>query len=124
MKVLIFENEYSYIDTPFEYVNDIYFDNSIKYQVIAKSQDLKPFSSIQNFDYVFLDISLAKKSELDGFGILKKIKDENLKVKNIIILTGNHLIREKLIEKELPTHYPILTKPIDFEDLLRVIKDN
>lgn len=124
MKVLIIENEYSYIDTPFEYVNDIYFDNSIEYQVIAKSQDLKPFTAIQNFDYIFLDISLAKKSELDGFGILKKIKDDNLKVKNIIILTGNHLIQEKLIEKDLPTHYPILTKPIDFEDLLKVMKNN
>lgn len=124
MKILIIENEYSYIETPFEYVNEIYFNNSIEYQVIAKSQDLEPFTAIQNYDYVFLDISLARKSELDGFGILKKIKDDNLKVKNIIILTGNHLIREKLIEKELLTHYPILTKPIDFEDLLKVLANN
>lgn len=124
MKVLIIENEYSYIDTPFEYVNDIYFDNSIEYTVIPKSQDLKPFTDIQNFEYIFLDISLAKKSELDGFGILKKIKDENLTVRNLIILTGNHLIKEKLIEKGLPTNYPILTKPIDFEDLLKIMKNN
>jgi len=123
MKILIIENEFSYIDTPFEYVNDVYFDNSIEFKVIPKSQDLKPFREIQDYDYVFLDISLARKSELDGFGILEKIKDENLKSDNIIIITGNHLIKEKLIEKELP-QYEILTKPIDFDDLLKVIKKN
>ena len=124
MKVLIIENEYSYIDTPFEYINEIYFDNSIEYTVIPKSQDLRPFTDIQLYDYIFLDISLAKKSELDGFGILKKIKDEKLQIKKLVILTGNHLIKEKLIEKGLPTSYPILTKPIDFEDLLKVMKTN
>jgi len=124
MKILIIENEYSYIDTPFEYVNEIYFDNSIEYTVIPKSQDLRPFTDIQLYDYIFLDISLAKKSELGGFGILKKIKDENLQIKKLVILTGNHLIKEKLIEKGLPTSYPILTKPIDFEDLLKVMKTN
>jgi len=122
MKILIIENEYSYLETPFEYVNDIYFNNSINYTVIAKSQDLIPFSEIQNYDFVFLDISLAKKSELDGFGILNKIKDDKLTVKNIIILTGNHLIKEKLSEKGLSTEYKILTKPIDFEDLLKIMK--
>lgn len=124
MKVLIIENEYSYIETPFEYVKEIYFNNSIEYTVISKSQDLRPFTDIKLFDYIFLDISLSKRSELDGFGILKKIKDENIPVKNIVILTGNHLIKEKLIEKGLQTTFPILTKPIDFEDLLRVMKTN
>ncbi len=122
MKVLIIENEYSYIETPFEYINEIYFDGLIEYTVIPKSQDLRPFTDIQLYDYIFLDISLAKKSELDGFGILKKIKDENLQIKKLIILTGNHLIKEKLIEKDLPTSYPILTKPIDFQDLFKVMK--
>lgn len=123
MKVLIIENEFSYIETPFKYVNDIYFNNSIEYRIIAKSQDLKPFNDIKNFDYIFLDISLAKTSELDGFGILKKIKEENIEVKNIVILTGNHLIIEGLRKRGLPTNYKILTKPIDFEDLLKVMKN-
>lgn len=123
MKVLIIENEYFYIDTPFEYVNEIYFENSIKYKVISKSQDLNPFSDIELYDYIFLDISLAKKSELDGFGILKKIRDENFRIKKLIILTGNHLIKEKLIEKGLPASYQILTKPIDFGDLLNVMTE-
>jgi len=124
MKILIVENEYSYIDTPFEYINDVYFDNTINYTVVAKSQDIRPFNSIEDYDYVFLDISLAKKSDLDGFGIIKKIKEDGLSVDNLIILTGNHFIKEKLIEKGLPSNYSILTKPIDFEDLLKVVDAN
>jgi DNA-binding response OmpR family regulator len=124
MKILIIENEYSYLETPFEYVNEIYFEKTIEYTIIPKSQDLKPFNDIQNFDFVFLDISLAKKSELDGFGILTKIKEEKINVKNIVIMTGNHLIKEKLSEKGLPSDFIILTKPIDFADLLKILKPN
>lgn len=120
--LLIFENEFSYIETPFEYVKDIYFDGELKFDVFPKSQELKPFSKIADYDFVFIDISLSKKSDLDGFGILQKIKDEKLDVQNIVILTGNHLIKEKLEEKQLSTDYQILTKPIDFEDLLKVLK--
>ena len=120
--LLIFENEFSYVETPFEYVKDIYFNGELNYVVHTKSQDLRPFTDITTFDYVFVDISLSKRSELDGFGILKRIREENLEVNNVIILTGNHLILEKLESNGLRTDYPILTKPIDFEDLLEVLK--
>lgn len=123
MKILIIENEFSFIETPFEYVNDIYFDHKLNYTVVTKSQDITPFVSIEEYDMVFLDISLAKSSSLDGFGILKKIKIKGLNVKKLIILTGNHQIKEKLIENGITEIYPILTKPIDFEDLLNVIKN-
>jgi hypothetical protein len=45
-----------------------------------------------------------------------------LNIENLIILTGNHLVKEKFTENGLPTDYPVLTKPIDFEDLLSVLK--
>lgn len=124
MKVLIFENEYYYIKTYFEYVNDLYFDNKIEYTILEKSQDLIPFTEISSFDIVFVDISLAKRSELDGFGILSKIKNEGISVKKIIILTGNHLIKEKLEERKLSSSYRILTKPISIKDLHQVMKTN
>lgn len=122
MKILIFENEFVYVDTPFEYINDVYYDNSIEYTVFAKSQDLKSFKSLKDFDHVFVDISLALNSELDGYGILKKIESESLNIKSIVIMTGNHLIKESLISRELTGNYKILTKPIDFSDLLKVLR--
>jgi len=116
MNILIFENEYTFIENAFNYVNHRYFNGDLKFTVCPKSQDLKPFKSIENYDHVFIDISLALKSDLDGFGILKKIKDENLKVKKITIITGNNNISKKLEEEEL-NNYPIIVKPITFHDL-------
>lgn len=120
-KVLIFENEYSFVQTAFEYVKDIYFNNQIKYTVLPNSQELRPFSKIEEFDYVFVDISLGQNSLMDGFGILKKIETDNLNVKKVIILTGNHLIGQMLKERGVKNTYPILSKPIDFKDLLNLL---
>lgn len=122
-KILIFENEYSYIEAPFEYVKDIYFDNEIEYTIYPNSQLLKPFTLISQFDYVFIDISLGANSELDGFGIIKKIETENLKIGEVIILTGNHLIEQMLKERGIKGQYPVLTKPIDFKDLLKILSE-
>lgn len=121
MKILIFENEYTYIENAFNYVNVKYFDGSLNITVFPKSQDLNPFRNIENFDHIFIDISLSKSSQLDGFGILKKIKDENLIVKKITILTGNNNIEKKLTELNLGK-YEIITKPITFTALNKVLQ--
>lgn len=120
-KALIFENEYSFVQTAFEYVKDIYFNNQIEYTVLANSQELRPFSKIEEYDYVFVDISLGQNSHMDGFSILKKIETDNLNVKKVIILTGNHLIGQMLKERGVKNTYPILSKPIDFKDLLNLL---
>lgn len=118
MKVLIFENEFAYIKTQFDYVNQVYFENIIVFEVLPKSQDLENYSLLANYDYVFVDISLATKSIMDGFGILKKIEELNIDHEKIRILTGNHQIEQGLRDRGLRTDYVILTKPIDFKDLL------
>lgn len=119
---MIIENEINLIETPFHYVNDVYFDKGIEFNWCQRSQDIKPFKVLENYDIVFLDISLAKTSILDGFGILKKIKKEEVDVNKLVILTGNHQIKEKLIEHNIFENYDIITKPIDYLDLLEVIK--
>jgi len=116
MKVLIFENEFYKVENAFKYVNQKYFNGILEFTVITKSQDFKNFNEVSNFDYVFLDISLALKSDLDGFGILKKIEDENIKIKKLIILTGNGDIKNKLNELGLKD-YPIILKPVVFSRL-------
>lgn len=116
MKILIFENEYTYIENAFNYVNVKYFNGNLDIIVFPKSQDLNPFRDIETFDHVFIDISLSKNSHLDGFGILKKIKEEKLNIKKLTILTGNNNIGKKLLELNLG-QFPILTKPITFSSL-------
>lgn len=61
-KVLIVEDEYSEVQTAFEYVNDIYLSNDLDLKNLAKSQDID-FSKLCDYDYIFLDITLAKKAK-------------------------------------------------------------
>lgn len=72
MKLLIFENEFVYVESAFNYINELHFNKELIFEVYASSQDFKNFNGINNFDLVFIDISLAKKSDLDGYGLLKK----------------------------------------------------
>ena len=118
-KVLIIEDEYQEVRIAFEYVNAIYFENKLEYTVVAKSQEV-PFGDIESFDYIFVDIKLAKKTILDGYGILGKIEKEHPNVKRVIILTGNNKITETLRERGVKKNYQVLTKPIDITDLKEV----
>ena len=121
MEILIIENEYSYIETPFNYVNTVYFEGKLNYTVKAKYQDITPLKQLEKYDLIFLDISLAKSSSVDGIGILRKLDEEGINISNLVILTGNHDIDKKLKDSNIK-NYPILTKPIDFTDLLECMK--
>lgn len=59
-KVLIIEDEYSEVQTAFEYVNDIYLSNDLDLKNLTKSQDVD-FSKLSDYDYIFLDITFGKK---------------------------------------------------------------
>lgn len=121
-KVLIVEDEYSEVQTAFEYVNDIYLSNDLDLKNFAKSQDID-FSKLCDYDYIFLDITLAKKSQKDGYGILKKIEEENIQTGRLIIMTGNNKISETLKDRGVTKEYPIITKPIDFQELKNVFEN-
>ena len=82
-EVLIIENEYSYVKGAFDFVNEFMMNNSLHYRVISRSQDV-PWDELSNYNFIFVDISLSQRSELDGYGILQKIEKEQLKAKNII----------------------------------------
>ncbi|WP_035336903.1 response regulator [Dokdonia sp. PRO95] len=113
MEVLIFENEFVFLETAFNYVNDLFFNKAINFSVYTKSQDFKSFEKVNKYDAVIVDISLSVKSDLDGFGILKKLQSINYSSEKIIVMTGNHKIEESLNEKGLSNGYDILTKPIE-----------
>jgi len=121
-KVLIIEDEYEQLEDSFNYINDIYFNNELQFKVVTKSQDIVPFSSICNYDYVFVDIKLAQDTVLDGYGILKKIEADNLAVKKVIILTANNRIAEMLPSRQVSGQYPVVTKPIDIDELIKVFE--
>lgn len=115
-EVLIIENEYSYVKGAFDFVNEFMMNNSLHYRVISRSQDV-PWNELSNYNYIFVDISLSQRSELDGYGILQRIEKEQLKTKNIIILTANMNIDSMLKVRGINNKYKKLIKPIDLNDL-------
>lgn len=122
--ILIFEDEWNTIKGSFELANIYAFEDQLRFKVKAKSQDAS-FDDLRNEYYaIFVDITLAKNTQLDGFNIIKKISDENLfDLNKVVVLTGNNKVEEKLNEMQLNTDdITIVYKPVDFEELSDVLR--
>lgn len=115
-KILVIEDEYREVQVAFEYVNDLCLNGELEITNVAKSQEVD-FTKISEYDYVFLDITLAKKSQMDGYGILKKIEKENIPIQKLVIMTGNGKISDVLKERGITNDYPKLIKPLDYQEL-------
>lgn len=123
-KIQIFEDDWATIKGSFELANIFAFDNKLKFVVRAKSQDASFTSWRDKFDAVFIDITLAKNTKLDGYNILKEIKEKDLfDLNRVAILTGNSKVVENLSEIGIDTNsIKIIYKPIDFDSLSKEIK--
>lgn len=121
-KVLVIEDEFREVQVAFEYVNDLCLNSELEIINVAKSQDVD-FTKISEYDYVFLDITLAKKSQMDGYGILKKIERENIPIQKLVIMTGNGKISEVLKERGITNDYPKLIKPLDYQELKSIFSE-
>ncbi|ATR98644.1 response regulator [Porphyromonas gingivalis] len=123
-KILIFEDEWDTIKGSFEMANIYAFDGCLDFDVKAKSQEASFEALKSEYALVFIDITLAKNTHLDGYNILKKIKEERLMDLNkVVILTGNSEVTEKL--KEIGTskdEITIVYKPFDFSELSELLK--
>ena len=121
-KVLVIEDEFREVQVAFEYVNDLCLNSELEIINVTKSQDVD-FTKISEYDYVFLDITLAKKSQMDGYGILKKIERENIPIKKLVIMTGNGKISDVLKERGIANDYPKLIKPLDYQELKSIFTE-
>lgn len=121
-KVLVIEDEFNQFESLFNYVNDIYMDNELSFTNVAKSQDLGQLSSLSTYDLVFVDIKLGNKSELDGYGILKRIELDEIPVRKIVIFTGNNKITEMLKIRGVTGEYEIVTKPVELSRLKEIFQ--
>lgn len=121
-KVLVIEDEFREVQVAFEYVNDLCLNSELEIINVVKSQDVD-FTKISEYNYVFLDITLAKKSQMDGYGILKKIERENIPIQKLVIMTGNGKISDVLKERGITNDYPKLIKPLDYQELKSIFTE-
>ena len=117
-KILLVEDEISNNEGAFAIANEYRFDGRLKFDFKPRSQDVD-FEALEQYVLLIVDITLAKKSEMDGYSVVKKIIDEDLYPKeNLIILTGNNRVEEGLIEHGIDAdNITIIYKPINYEDV-------
>lgn len=124
MKILVIEDELATVRGYFELANLYAFDGNLQITFVVKSQDVN-FQHMNEYAVVFVDISLANNSQMDGFSIMKKIHDEQPDILNkTIILTGNNKIEEKLQEQDVDFQkIKIVYKPASYKTIASVIKE-
>ena len=119
-KVLIIENEFQSIKAPIMVLEGKYKQeqDELEYKVYVKSQDVD-WGKIGLYHAILIDLSLAAKSEMDGYAILKKIKEVYPgMVSRTAIITGNGMVEEALKEKGIGTDvFKVFTKPLKYMEL-------
>lgn len=121
-KVLIIEDKYSEVKGSFDFANSAFYGGEIEFENVIKSNDV-PYTSLVSYDCIFVDLQLANKSALDGYGIIKKIKNQfNYALEKVVILTGHTKVVDKLKAEGLdPSVLSIVIKPISFEDVKKIL---
>lgn len=122
-KILIFEDEWATISGSFDLANIYAFDGMLKFEHHSKSQEVVFSSLREKYSAVFVDITLAKNTKLDGFNIVKRIVEENLFDKSrMVVLTGNSKVKEKLKTLGVDTRgLRIEYKPVGFTTISSVL---
>ena len=124
IKILLVEDEIVNNEGAFKIANAYKFDGKLKFEFKPKSQDID-FESLQQYALVIVDITLAKKSEMDGYSVVKKILEENLYSKDkLIILTGNNKVEEGLLERGIDANGIMIEyKPINYEGVAKFLSE-
>lgn len=122
-KILIFEDEWVTIQGSFELANAFAFNDELEFEPHSKSQDVQYSTWSGYYDAVFIDITLAKNSKMDGFSIVNTIRDKKLiDFSKVVIMTGNSRVKEKLEEMGLDTNVlTVMYKPVAFDELASVL---
>lgn len=130
-KILIIENEFQSIKAAIQVLVLKYKEeqDDLSYDVVVKSQDVN-WGEINSYDAIFVDLSLAVKTEMDGYAILNKIKDEYKDLSpRTAVITGNSMVEDALKSKGIGVgEFKVFTKPLkymmlkEFIDLVSPVK--
>lgn len=121
INILIIENEFASIKDPIDTLAILY-NGDFHYDLVAVSQAIK-WNELDCYDGIFVDISLAPRTEMDGFGILSKFKESYpTLLTKVAIITGNHVIKKVMKEYGFADNeFKIFQKPLKYMDLYRFI---
>lgn len=121
--ILIIENEYNSVKSAFEAANLLEFERKLQFVNVDKAQSVD-YSEVESYSAIFVDISLAQKSALDGYGIINKFKEIDVSIlSKVIIITGNNKINETLKAKGMDGYnISIIIKPLGYKEIASIIR--
>lgn len=126
-RILIIENEFHSIKAPILVLAGKYRkeNDELVYQVCVKSQDVN-WDQLDTYNAIFVDLSLAAKTEMDGYAILNKIKSEYpMQTKRTAIITGNGLVEDAMTSKGIgKDEFKVFTKPLKYMLLKKFIDES
>lgn len=92
-----------------------------KFDVTKAYDGFEGYNKIKenNFDLIILDIQLPK---MDGFSLLKKLFEENIKLPPVMIVSACAMDEDKIKAKQFNV-VNYTTKPIDINGFISTIKN-
>lgn len=123
-KVLVFEDDIQSIRGVFEFANELEFDGNLSIKFAPKSQDVN-IHELDYYDVIFIDITLAAKTHLDGYAILRKIIDEHIVFPwKVRVMTGNSRVEEMMENNGISEGlFKVIHKPVDFQIISNCIRE-
>lgn len=116
-KILIIENEFQSMIAPIMVLVGQYknLQEELTYKVCVKSQEVD-WDGLPTYNVILVDLSLAAKSEMDGYAILNKIKAEYPDlISRTAVITGNGKVEEAFKEKGIEMdEFKVFTKPLKY----------
>lgn len=124
MKVLIIENEYDSIRPVFNAAEKLILKQELEKVHINKSQDI-PWTDLRSFNAIFIDLSLATRSQQDGYGIIEKFKEKVPEIlSKVAIITGNDMVQNNLKERGLGgCNIQVFEKPLHYKEIAAFINN-
>ena len=122
IRILVIEDMVETISGAFELAALSEFNENMKFDFKRTSQDVD-YENINEYALVFVDIELANGSKEDGFAVIRRLLNSGLyPLERTLILTGNTVIEEKLKENNINPDIEVVKKPVNYEDIEKVLK--
>ena len=122
VKILVIEDMVETIRGAFELAALSDYNDKMTFVFKRTSQEVD-YEHIRDYALIFVDIELAKGSKEDGFAVIRRLLNSGLyPLERMLILTGNTVIEEKLVENNIDPKIEVVKKPINYEDITEVLK--
>lgn len=116
LKVLIVDDNYKYLESLFNDLNDNFEEKFKIVKICSDGEKALKYIMNMELDIILLDLNIPK---INGIEILQCMKEKNINT-NVIVISGENELIIEIISKKLNVEH-ILVKPFEFEELSKAL---